>query len=173
MRWLRRRVIAQLTAMAAIFVCGVGQAHAQSLSVSGSLANVTPTVANFQANGNTGQSVTSGSYTLNLTNCKKNGTCVIKVSATGVPLTGALQWAVTAIGSGDNNISCVAATAPTVRTTLTTIPVTAVNCTLGNGSNNQNWSNIVITFSYPISWSGTPFGTYNTTGVAFRLEATG
>lgn len=167
-RWLAIALLAGLGSFAAIHT-----AAAQSLTATGStLSNKTATIADYQFNSNAGRSITAGTVTLSLTKCQKNGTCVIKISATTVPAVGALHWAVTSIGSGDNNISCTAAPGAVITMTQTAV----VNCTIGNGANNQDWNDIVVTFSYPISWGGTPrgaTGTYQTSGIRFHLEATG
>ncbi len=147
--------------------------YAQTLTItSNTLAStVTPTVADFRSGGtNNGTTISAGVVTLNITSCQKNTTCTLKISASTVPTVGALNWQLTNAGSpSGNNISCAPASPQSG--TLTTTPTTVLVCTLGNGGNNQDQTGIQISFSYPVSWTGTPFGTYATSGVSFRLSS--
>lgn len=162
------RHVVVLIAVAALFATAM-DAHAQQLTVTGSLSGVTPTVADFISGGtNLGTSKTAGVLTLNLSSCKKNTSCTIKISATTVPATGALRWALTNAGVEQDNVNCVAGSPSSAA--LTTTPATVLVCTLGNGSNNQGVSGVQVTFSYPVSWTGTPFGTYTTSGITFTLS---
>lgn len=163
------RGLAMLVTCAAI-VAPARAVYSQSLAVtSNTLASVTPTVADFVSGGtNLGTSKTAGVVTLTLANCQKNTSCTIKVSATGVPTAGALRWALTSSGTQGSNVSCTPGSPSSG--TLSTTPATVLVCTLGGGANNQGSTGIQVTFSYPVSWAGTPFGNYSTSGITFTLS---
>lgn len=157
-----RAMLAGLVSAFAGTVALASTLQAQSLSVTTNFPPVVPTVANLQANSNTGTSLGAGSVTLQIDGCKNNKTCSILISTTGLPGGGTLNWSTTSTGSGNQFTSCTAGSGGAISTT----PTLAISCLSQNG--NATRTGIVISFAYPVSWTVSTPGSF-TTGLVFRL----
>jgi hypothetical protein len=128
-----------------------------------------PTVADFQANNNAGQTRPAGAVTFNVENCAGGRTCTVSVSATAFPAAtdNQLTWSVTSVGSG-GGISCT----PSPVATVDASPSPIIACVAsGGGSQLRTATGIVVTFGYRISWASTASTTYATSGIVLQVAA--
>lgn len=125
-----------------------------------------PDVADFQANANAGRSEGAGSVSLNITNCPSGKTCSIGISATTVPATGRrLVYTVSNLGTASGSQFGCSAGSTEVQVAVSTV----ISCTNSHPNQLRNRTGIVVTFGFPVSWSTTPNGSYETSGITFTL----